>query len=90
MCSKSRFSAAAPGKYGAPYLLAHRGDLHAALAGVVGGNASVLTTRSPGWTIKAGSVVLGFADGTTAVHDAVVAADGVHSLVRNLRAAGQA
>jgi 6-hydroxynicotinate 3-monooxygenase len=32
----------------------------------------------------AGSVVLGFADGSTAVHDRVVAADGVHSLVREL------
>ena len=43
-----------------------------------------LDHRVVGLDEKGGSVVLGFADGTTAVHDAVVAADGVHSLVKGL------
>jgi 6-hydroxynicotinate 3-monooxygenase len=78
------FGRSAEEKYGAPYLLAHRGDLHAALAGVVGGERIRLDHKVAGLEDKGGSVVLGFGDGTTAVHDAVVAADGVHSLVRNL------
>jgi 6-hydroxynicotinate 3-monooxygenase len=78
------FGPTAERKYGAPYLLAHRGDLHAALASVVPGERVRLDHKVAGLDNKGGSVVLGFADGTTAVHDAVVAADGVHSFVREL------
>jgi len=78
------FGRAAEEKYGAPYLLAHRGDLHAALASAVPGEHIRLGHQLAGLDEKDGSVVLGFADGTTAVHDAVVAADGVHSLVKGL------
>ena len=69
-------------RYGAPYLTLHRGDLHAALADIV-----------PAATIHRGKtliriaadgpkVALGFADGSETVADAVIGADGVHSLVR--------
>jgi 6-hydroxynicotinate 3-monooxygenase len=71
-------------RYGAPYLLTHRGDLHAALASAVPGQHIRLDHKVAGLDGKAESVVLGFADGTTAVHDAVIAADGVHSLVKGL------
>ena len=78
------FGPAAEAKYGAPYLLAHRGDLHAALASAVPAERIRLDHKLTGLEDEAGSVVLGFADGSTAVHDGVVAADGVHSLVREL------
>jgi 6-hydroxynicotinate 3-monooxygenase len=78
------FGRSAEEKYGAPYLLAHRGDLHAALAGAVPGECIRLDHKVTGLDDKGSSVVLGFADGTSAVHDAVVAADGVHSLVKDL------
>jgi 6-hydroxynicotinate 3-monooxygenase len=78
------FGPAAEQKYGAPYLLAHRGDLHSALASVVPGERVRLDHKLERLDTDGGWVVLGFADGTTAVHDAVIAADGVHSTVREL------
>ena len=83
------FGRSAEEKYGAPYLLAHRGDLHAALACAVPGEHIRLNRKVAGLDDKGDSVVLGFADGTTAVHDAVVAADGVHSLVKDLLFGGE-
>jgi salicylate hydroxylase/6-hydroxynicotinate 3-monooxygenase len=65
-------------RYGAPYLLLHRGDLHAALASAV-----------PPERIHLGHAVqhvegttLHFAHGSTATADAIIAADGVHSRLR--------
>jgi len=78
------FGRSAEEKYGAPYLLAHRGDLHAALASAVPADRVRLGHKVVGLDGRTGAVELGFADGTTAVHDAVVAADGVHSTVRDL------
>src|SRR5215469_1503350 len=84
------FGPSAEARYGAPYLLAHRADLHATLASAVPAECIRLDHKltglddSAGSDARAGSVVLGFADGSTAVHDGVVAADGVHSLVREL------
>jgi 6-hydroxynicotinate 3-monooxygenase len=78
------FGPTAEAKYGAPYLLAHRGDLHATLASAVPAERIRLGHKLAGLDDRAGSVVLGFDDGSTAVHDGVVAADGVHSLVREL------
>jgi 6-hydroxynicotinate 3-monooxygenase len=78
------FGSSAEERYGMPYLLTHRGDLHAILASAVPGKDVRLDRKVVGLDSKAESVVLGFADGTTAVHDAVIAADGVHSLVKGL------
>jgi salicylate hydroxylase/6-hydroxynicotinate 3-monooxygenase len=68
-------------RYGAPYLVLHRGDLHAALAAsvpascVIRGKTLVrLETRGP-------RVELRFADGAEIEADVVIGADGVHSLV---------
>jgi salicylate hydroxylase/6-hydroxynicotinate 3-monooxygenase len=74
----------AEARYGAPYLLLHRGDLHSALSSVVPPQLirfdSELVGLEPGGT----GVTLRFADGTTASANAVVGADGVHSKVREL------
>jgi 6-hydroxynicotinate 3-monooxygenase len=77
------FGEAAEERYGAPYLLAHRGDLHAALASAVPGDALRLDHQLVSIEQRAdGAVWLEFANGVTAEADAVVGADGVHSLVR--------
>jgi 6-hydroxynicotinate 3-monooxygenase len=78
------FGRRAEQKYGAPYLLAHRGDLHAALASAVPAGRIRLGHQVTGLDDDGTAVVLRFADGRRARHDAVVAADGVHSLIRDL------
>ncbi len=69
-------------RYGAPYLLMHRGDLHEAIASAVPAAHVRLEHRLVDLAETAGGVTLRFADGSTARHDAVVGADGVHSVVR--------
>ena len=68
--------------YGAPHLLLHRGDLHALLASLVPADMIQLGKRLTGFEQDASGVTLRFADGTRAQADAMIAADGVHSLVR--------
>jgi 6-hydroxynicotinate 3-monooxygenase len=76
--------AAAEAKYGAPYLLMHRGDLHASLASLVpaGRIARGKTLVDADW--HGDRVALRFADGSRAEADAVIGADGVHSRLREL------
>ena len=76
------FGESAERKFGAPYLLAHRGDLHAALATAVPAECVKLGHKLVGLDEVGDSVRLSFANGATALADAVVGADGVHSLVR--------
>jgi len=77
------FGEAAEAKYGAPYLLAHRGDLHAALASAVPSKIIHLDHRLVGIKQQAdGAVKVSFSNGHSAECDAVVAADGVHSFVK--------
>jgi len=70
-------------RYGAPYYLLHRADLHEALASIVPdetihlGHQLVDIRLSDG-----GPTTLTFANGASVEADVVVAADGVHSLVR--------
>ena len=78
------FGETAEQKFGAPYLLAHRGDLHAALASAVPDPCIKLSHKLVGLDETGDGVRLTFADGTTAVSDAVVGADGVHSVVRDM------
>jgi 6-hydroxynicotinate 3-monooxygenase len=78
------FGESAEAKFGAPYLLAHRGDLHAALASAVPDECARLNHKLVGLDETAGGVRLTFADGTNTVADAVVGADGVHSVVRDI------
>jgi 6-hydroxynicotinate 3-monooxygenase len=78
------FGEAAEERYGAPYLLAHRGDLHAALGSLVPNSILHLDHRLTSFEQREdGSVELAFANGVTAHVDAVVGADGVHSLIKD-------
>jgi len=70
--------------YGAPYLCMHRAVLHAALASVVPAELIHLNKKLAGLDQRAGQVTLSFSDNTHAQADAVIGADGVHSLVREL------
>jgi 6-hydroxynicotinate 3-monooxygenase len=79
------FGETAEQRYGAPYLLGHRGDLHAALASAVPAEAIYLDHKLTGLEQRANkSVKLTFANRRVVEADAVVAADGVHSLVREI------
>lgn len=70
--------------YGAPYLCMHRADLHDALASAVPEGLIHLNKKLTGLEQNDGPVTLNFADGSTAVADAVIGADGVHSIVRDI------
>jgi salicylate hydroxylase/6-hydroxynicotinate 3-monooxygenase len=70
--------------YGAPYLCMHRAELHDALASAIPADIIHLGKKLVGLEQKAGQVALAFADGTRALADAVVGADGVHSIVRDI------
>jgi 2-polyprenyl-6-methoxyphenol hydroxylase-like FAD-dependent oxidoreductase len=70
--------------YNAPYLCMHRADLHDALASVLPGDIIHLNKKLAGLDQKGGQVTLTFADGSKATADAVVGADGVPSLVRDI------
>ena len=78
------FGESAEAKFGAPYLLAHRGDLHAALASAVPEACIGLSHKLVGLDETSDGVRLTFANGATAVADAVIGADGVHSTVRDI------
>jgi 6-hydroxynicotinate 3-monooxygenase len=77
------FGESAEKKFGAPYLLAHRGDLHAALASAVPTEYVKLGHKLTGLDAGASGVQLTFANGVEVKADAVVGADGVHSVVRS-------
>ena len=78
------FGESAERKFGAPYLLAHRGDLHAALASAVPSECVRLGHKLVGLDETGDGVRLSFANGVTSDADALIGADGVHSLVRDL------
>src|SRR6201995_3556983 len=78
------FGESAEAKFGAPYLLAHRGDLHAALASAVPDACVRLSHKLTGLDETKDGVKLTFANGATATADAVVGADGVHSILRDI------
>ncbi len=69
-------------RHGAPYLTLHRGDLHAALAAIVPRDCIHMGRRLVRIAADGAGVALGFADGREVLADAVIGADGVHSLVR--------
>ena len=77
------FGESAEQRYGAPYLLGHRGDLHAALASAVPDELIHLDHRVVGIEQRRDrGVKLTFANGNSIEADAVVAADGVHSFFK--------
>jgi|SRR5215475_616270 len=73
---------AAEAQYGAPYLLMHRADLHAALVSAVPRSCLALGRTCVEACRKASGVELAFSNGSRAEADLLIAADGVHSLVR--------
>jgi salicylate hydroxylase/6-hydroxynicotinate 3-monooxygenase len=73
----------AEARYGAPYLLLHRGDLHAALQSAVPPELISFERKLVGVELSGNRVTLRFANGSSARADAVIGADGVHSRVRD-------
>jgi salicylate hydroxylase len=74
-------------RYGFPYVMMHRRDLHAILAEGIQGlnsNALHLGRRCVGLVQDGDGVTLAFADGETARASLVIGADGVHSKVREI------
>jgi salicylate hydroxylase/6-hydroxynicotinate 3-monooxygenase len=70
-------------RYGVPYFLMHRGDLHAMLAGLVPSEVVRLNHKLAGLEHRPDkSVRMSFTNGATAEADVVIGADGVHSVVR--------
>ncbi len=69
-------------KYGAPYLLMHRGDLHALLNDLVPPANLHCGKKLVSFDQDRDGVKMKFADGTEARADAMIASDGVHSTVR--------
>jgi 2-polyprenyl-6-methoxyphenol hydroxylase-like FAD-dependent oxidoreductase len=70
--------------YGAPYLCMHRAELHSALASALPEDIIHLGKKLTGLEQKGGQVTLRFGDASTAIADAVIGADGVHSVVRDI------
>jgi salicylate hydroxylase/6-hydroxynicotinate 3-monooxygenase len=62
----------------------HRADLHDALLSTIPNETIHLRKKLAGLDLKAGRVTLAFADGTKAEADAVIGADGIHSVVRDI------
>lgn len=70
-------------KFGAPHLMMHRGDLHAALLSLIPDGIVHHGKRLTRFEQDANGVTLFFADGTRAAASALIGADGVHSVVRD-------
>ncbi len=68
--------------YGAPQVTIHRADLLAALSAEFPAEQVLLGRRVAAITQDAQGVHLSFEDGSTARHDVLVGADGIHSRVR--------
>ncbi len=69
-------------KFGAPYFFLHRADLHAAIMSVVPASVVHLNRKLTSFDQHDNGVTLAFTDGSRETADAVIAADGVHSPVR--------
>ncbi len=70
--------------FNAPYLCMHRGDLHEALLSALPAEIIHRDKKLVGLDERSGRVTLTFEDGARAMADAVVGADGVHSIVRDI------
>ena len=71
-------------RYGEPDLMMHRASLHSALLSLVPAANLRLGAKLTGLDRTAGGTTLVFADGSRVRADAVIAADGIHSVVREI------
>jgi salicylate hydroxylase len=80
--SRVPFRGVAEGKYGAPYLTAHRADLQRILHQALPDGIVRLDRNCIGATTVNGTAVAHFADGSEVEADAVIGADGIRSAIR--------
>ena len=76
-------------RYGAPYFMVHRADLHRVLTDALRAlspHAIHLNSRAAGFHDDGSTVTLHLADGDCVTGDALIGADGVHSRIRNILA----
>jgi salicylate hydroxylase len=74
-------------RYGAPYFMIHRADLHGVLIDAVrklAPDAIRLDARATGFDDNGAGVTLHLASGERVTGDALIGADGVHSRIRNI------
>ena len=74
-------------RYGAPYFMMHRADLHTALIDavrVLKPDAIHLDARATGFEDDGKAITLHLASGAHVAGDALIGADGVHSRIRNI------
>ena len=83
MSNEHPLGPAALERYGVPYLLMHRGDLHAKLHGAVPDDTIRYNYKLCGMDQSDSGVTLSFENGETVKVDALIASDGVHSIVRD-------
>ena len=83
MSNEHQLGDSALARYGVPYLLMHRGDLHEALHSAVPDERICYGHALVGLEQSDNGVTLRFAGGGIAKVEAVIAADGVHSVVRD-------
>jgi len=69
-------------RFGAPYLMAHRADLHRLLMEQLPDGTIVRGAHCVGITATAAGACAAFADGRTVEADVVIGADGINSVVR--------
>jgi salicylate hydroxylase len=69
-------------KFGAPYVMAHRADLHRVLSEHLPAECIRLDTRCTGVSERNGAAIADFADGSQIEADVIVGADGINSVVR--------
>jgi salicylate hydroxylase len=79
---RAPLKAVATAQYGAPYMTAHRADIHNMLRAVVGDAPLRLDADCVGADTVHGGAVARFADGSVIEADAVIAADGIRSAIR--------
>lgn len=71
-------------RYGAPYVMAHRADLHRAMVETLPAGCIRLNAQCTGVSTRNGVAVATFADGSQVEADIIVGADGINSVVREI------